>query len=60
MQDESSGELRNLKVDRFKQQVVEICEVIAKEKERFMSNRVSELSILITANRGYKVSTKRR
>jgi hypothetical protein len=60
VQDESSGELRNLKVDRFKQQVVEICEVIAKEKERFMSNRVSEFPILITENRGYKVSTKKR
>ena len=39
-QDENSGELRNLKVDRFKQQVVEICEVMGREKERFISNRV--------------------
>ena len=45
MQEESAdgNEHKNLKVDRFKQQVVEICELLVKEKEKFVSNRVSTM-----------------
>jgi hypothetical protein len=43
-EDDASGiELKNLKVDRFKQQVVEICDILVKEKDKFLSNRVRSI-----------------
>jgi hypothetical protein len=34
------NELRNLKVERFRQQVAEIVDVLQKEREKFIANRV--------------------
>lgn len=61
MQEESAdgNEHKNLKVDRFKQQVVEICELLVKEKEKFVSNRVSTMDLIKTC-REYNHNTRRR